>query len=244
MIHDESVRPHWDTFVVDVEIVEKIDDFTDFFYMVVPSPTMLVSKRDFLSRRVMIQDYKGVDYFCYMTAEQHKKKPPQPKTVRGRLIKLGRMIRKNPTGKGCTISLICQTDIAGSIPKWIVNLFASNGPKDIYNNMMKHYPTLKKKGLIDQALLKTRSIREEAHKKQQLTSTPAEIKVSLNEKVVEVKTEPETPKKEEAPKEEAPKEEAPKEDAPKEEAPKEEAPKEEAPKEEAPKEEEKKPETG
>ena len=226
MIGADEVRREWDTFIIETEILEKKDDYRDVFYFVVPSPTMLVSRRDFVCQRIMFPNYKGADYFTYMKHMIHPKKGDRPKHVRGKILNFGRVIRRTKDNKGCTVTMVASVDIGGSIPKWIVNLKASSGPKETLDNIKKHLPIMRKKGLIENAIKKIKVWSETAAKFSQVDPTPVLTMAPQKVEAPKVEAKVEAPKKEEAAPIEAPKkeetapveapkteEEAPKEDS-------------------------------
>jgi|JI10StandDraft_1071094.scaffolds.fasta_scaffold495567_1 hypothetical protein len=227
MIGADEVRREWDTFIIETEILDKKDDYLDNFYFVVPSPTMLVSRRDFVCKRIMFPNYKGADYFTYMRHMVHPKKGDRPKHVRGKILNFGRVIRRTKDNKGCTVTMVASVDIGGSIPKWIVNMKASSGPKETLDNIKKHFPILKKKGLIEGAIKKIKAWSEAAAKFSQvdptpvLTMAPQKVEAPVEAPKKEVAAPVEAPKKEETGPVEAPKTEeaAPQEDSGDEEPP-------------------------
>ena len=146
----DELRKVWDPNFKNPEVVEKLSDNADIYYFVAESPVpLIVSKRDFLSQRYYLKGHGGVDYFSYLKATEHPSKPVQNKIVRGKFKQFARIIRKDASGKGSTLTIIMSNDFGGSIPKWVINKKAGSMPKDTYTNIKKHYPKFKKDGLLE-----------------------------------------------------------------------------------------------
>ena len=68
----------------------------------------------------------------------HSKAPEKYKVVRAETVISGYYIRTNPGNSNqVLLSIISQTDIKGSIPKWLVNSVSQKAPKDWIANLIK-----------------------------------------------------------------------------------------------------------
>jgi hypothetical protein len=74
--------------------------------------------------------------------------PIQPKKVRAHTVISAYFIQTISTNPPKTfLSIIAQTDIKGSIPKWLVNSVSQKAPKEWVSNLIKGCQLIKSKKL-------------------------------------------------------------------------------------------------
>lgn len=99
----------------------------------------MVSDRDFVQRRKKWINFPDENTICmHFKSVESPKMPPVKKVVRGDIIISGYCIRTVSLNPPKTfLSIISQTDIKGSIPKWLVNAVSQKAPKDWVVNLIK-----------------------------------------------------------------------------------------------------------
>lgn len=141
MTTDFSLRKQWDELIADMEILEKIDSFSDIVYFNIPPPGFMVSQREFVNRRTRVKNYHGYDYVSVEKWAEHPSKPVTSKFVRAKMINSGTIVKR--CENGCKANLIVQVNIGGLVPQWLVNMKADDGPYTFWKTVKKAYPRLK-----------------------------------------------------------------------------------------------------
>ena len=132
---DANLRKSWETLFLNFESVETRPDGTELIYYSMKAP-FPVQDRDFLQRKTVLHDYpaKGQVLLHFVSVESDKK-PPLKKYVRANTMVAGYLIKElSKFPLRCSISLVNQVDLKGSIPKYLINMFAANGSRDWVNS--------------------------------------------------------------------------------------------------------------
>jgi hypothetical protein len=100
---------------------------------------MFVQDRDFVQRRKIWKDFPSASSsIIHFKSIEHKAAPVRTGKVRAHTIISGYFIETVcMSPKTTKIAIISQTDIKGSIPKWIVNSVSQKAPKLWINNLYK-----------------------------------------------------------------------------------------------------------
>ncbi len=126
LLCDLNERSKWDTVFTSMKVLKIINDNTDIAYMYLKAPLM-VSDRDFVSKRVIFKNFLDIDYCVALTNYESEEFPPKKKVIRAETIISGYILRKITEDKTrlCTFS---KTDIKGSIPKYLINKLGQKAP--------------------------------------------------------------------------------------------------------------------
>ena len=100
---------------------------------------MVVQDRDFVQQRKIWKDLPDEkSALIHFKSVEHPNAPVNPKTIRATTIISGYFITSVSDNPNKTmIYIISQTDIKGSIPKWIVNSVSQRAPGDWIKNLIK-----------------------------------------------------------------------------------------------------------
>ena len=151
MLEDFNVRQKWDVLICEMEVIEKIDQFSDIVYYNIPSPGFMVQRREFLNTRTLLKDSFGYEYIETSRYVEHPAKPKNSKFVRAKLLNSGYVI-KSKNEHSSTATLIVQVDIGGLVPQWLVNLKADDGPYTLWKTVRSNYHKLSSAGLLKKPL--------------------------------------------------------------------------------------------
>ncbi len=100
---------------------------------------MFVQDRDFVQKRKIWKNFPSQNSsIIHFKSTEHKNAPTKCGKVRANTIISGYYIETvNMNPKTTKVAIISQTDIKGSIPKWIVNSVSQKAPKLWVNNLYK-----------------------------------------------------------------------------------------------------------
>ena len=126
LLYNLDERSKWDKMFKQMKVVKLIDDKTDIVYGYVKSPPF-VSDRDFVQKRVCFEDYEGIDYILAFEHYESEEFPPIKKVIRAETIISGYILRRDGPNR-TKVSLIAQTDIKGTIPKYLFNKLSAKAP--------------------------------------------------------------------------------------------------------------------
>ena len=131
-IADTNLRIKWEKLFLNFESVEnhpENDTEIIYFNMKAPFP---VQDRDFLQRKTVLYDYpvKG-QVLIHIESVECDKKPPSSKYVRAQTIVAGYLFKElSKFPLRCSITIINQVDLKGSIPRYLINMHAASGSRD------------------------------------------------------------------------------------------------------------------
>lgn len=139
-ISDVNIRKEWDKIFSEFKILENNPkEGKEYLYMSIKSPSIFVADRDFVQQRRIWKDFPDNNsVMIHFKSVEHPMAPLRNKFVRAVTIISGYFIQTisvNPPK--VLISIISQTDIGGSIPKWLVNSVSQKAPKDWIANLVK-----------------------------------------------------------------------------------------------------------
>eukprot|EP00826_Nyctotherus_ovalis_P020168 TRINITY_DN1630_c0_g1_i1.p2 TRINITY_DN1630_c0_g1~~TRINITY_DN1630_c0_g1_i1.p2 ORF type:complete len:206 (-),score=47.08 TRINITY_DN1630_c0_g1_i1:107-724(-) len=132
---DTSIRKSWETLFLNFESVESFPDGTELIYYNMKAP-FPVQDRDFLQKKTVLHDYpaKGQVLLHFVSVESEKR-PPLKKFVRAHTVVAGYLIKElSKFPLRCSITLVNQVDLKGSIPKSLINMFSASGSRDWVNS--------------------------------------------------------------------------------------------------------------
>lgn len=112
-----------------MQFIEQVDDKTSIRRMKY-KPVWPTSPRDFIVCTTWFPSDNGY-LLCSKSAsdEYYAKKKNY---VRGNIIIAGYVIKRRDNG-GCDLSLIAHTELGGTLPSTIVNMYSSNAPYNMLN---------------------------------------------------------------------------------------------------------------
>jgi hypothetical protein len=133
-IADTTLRKTWERLFLNFESIETCPDGTELIYYNMKAP-FPVQDRDFLQRKTVLHDFpaKGQVLLHFMSVESDKR-PPLKKYVRANTLVAGYLIKElSKFPLRCSISLVNQVDLKGSIPKSLIKMFSASGSRDWVN---------------------------------------------------------------------------------------------------------------
>jgi hypothetical protein len=128
LIYDMNYRSKWDKVFSNLKIVKILNENTDVMYTYLKAPFM-IADRDFLQKRTCYKNFRNIDYVIAFRSWDDAEIPPIKNVIRANTVISGYIIRAVTPIK-CSLTMISQTDIKGSIPKSIINAFAAKAPLD------------------------------------------------------------------------------------------------------------------
>jgi len=135
-LHDADYRKVWDDNMVEGVNIEIIDQNNDVGYYAAKSPVMGVSARDFCNERSW-RIREDQEYMIINHSVIHPKCPEKKGYVRANSIKSGFIARRDPSGTGCTMTYITQSDPKGAIPSFVMNTITKTFAPKIVTKMEK-----------------------------------------------------------------------------------------------------------
>eukprot|EP00826_Nyctotherus_ovalis_P051949 TRINITY_DN652_c0_g4_i1.p1 TRINITY_DN652_c0_g4~~TRINITY_DN652_c0_g4_i1.p1 ORF type:complete len:351 (-),score=94.47 TRINITY_DN652_c0_g4_i1:84-1136(-) len=129
-ISDMSLRAKWEPIFSSFEHIASNPDGTDIIYCVMKTP-FPVTNRDFVQKQTLLLDYpaKGQAVIHFMSVE-HASKPAKGSPVRAQTVISGYLIKEmSKFPLRCSIHIVTQVDMKGSIPKTLINAFAAGGSR-------------------------------------------------------------------------------------------------------------------
>ena len=146
MIVVNENRHLWDNKFHNYEVIKTFGPGDALIYYAIKTPFM-VTTRDMLARRQIIQNYRGYDYMIKINSQQSELRPPLKGYVRGSLNGSFVGIKKLENGR-ILVQNRFALSLGGSIPVMILSSMSSNIPKELYDQTIEGLKILKKKGLI------------------------------------------------------------------------------------------------
>jgi hypothetical protein len=145
-ITDVNIRREWDKIFSEFKVIES-NDKSEVLYMSIKSPSIFVQDRDFLQRRKIWHNFPDENsVIIHFKSIDHPLAPEYPKFVRANTVISGYFIKTISISPPRTfLAIISQTDIRGSIPKFIVNSVSQKAPKDWIANLLKGCEMVKKR---------------------------------------------------------------------------------------------------
>ena len=139
LLFRDEIRQKYDEPLESFGVLESRGDFECIYYMVINPPMALISRRDFVTRKFDILNYKGAEEIVVMTSCDHHLKPAQSSPVRGTMHNNTRIVRPNPSGPGSVLFCIMQMDMGGNIPSGIMESKATDMPKEMKSRIIQFY---------------------------------------------------------------------------------------------------------
>ena len=139
-------RHLWDSKFHNYDVVQTYGPGDALIYYGIKTPFM-VTNRDMLTRRHIIQQYGGYDYLILINSQESELKPHQKGYVRGYINRSFIGIKKTDNGR-VVLHNRFSMNFGGSIPVMVLKSMSSSIPKDMYKDLTNGHPLLKKKGLL------------------------------------------------------------------------------------------------
>lgn len=136
-ISDINLRSKWEEMFHSFELIDTNPDGTELIYSIMKTP-FPVSGRDFVHKKTLLFDYpaKGQILLHFVSVETPKKPPTG--YVRGQTIVSGYVFKEmSKFPLRCSIHIVTQVDMKGSLPSSLINMFAASGSKDWVVNYKK-----------------------------------------------------------------------------------------------------------
>ena len=111
----------------------------EILYMIIKSPVLLISDRDFVQQRKMWKNFptNNSHILHFISVENHDC-PPNKKCVRAETIISGYYMQDDPNEPGHSVlGVLSQTDIKGNIPHVLVNKFAPKSSRNWIKSLLK-----------------------------------------------------------------------------------------------------------
>jgi len=140
-IADLDIRKKWDSVFSELKVVNHDgENGAEILYMIIKSPSFLVSDRDFVQQRKMWKNFPDErSHILHFISVENKDCPINKKIVRAETVISGYFI-KDDEERGpnhSILGIISQTDIKGNIPTWLVNKFAPKSSKGWVKSLYK-----------------------------------------------------------------------------------------------------------
>ena len=140
-IADLNIRKKWDSVFSELKVVNHDgENGAEILYMIIKSPSFLVSDRDFVQQRKMWKNFPDErSHILHFISVENKDCPVNKKLVRAETVISGYFI-KDDEERGpnhSILGIVSQTDIKGNIPTWLVNKFAPKSSKGWVKSLYK-----------------------------------------------------------------------------------------------------------
>ena len=140
-ISDLNIRKKWDSVFSELKVVNHDgENGAEILYMIIKSPSVFVSDRDFVQQRKMWKNFPDEhSHILHFISVENKDCPIKKKLVRAETVISGYFI-KDDEERGpnhSILGIISQTDIKGNIPTWLVNKFAPKSSKGWVKSLYK-----------------------------------------------------------------------------------------------------------
>ena len=122
LFYDPSKRLLWDRSTTCFEVVQSLTEHDDVILQRVRMPNPL-SPRESLNNRYALRGAAGGHHTIAWRSCVHRAHPKRTKPIR--IWSMGAYVFKPSSPTACELSFTVLSDPGGSIPKWIVNAFAS-----------------------------------------------------------------------------------------------------------------------
>lgn len=136
VIHDTSRIKEWMSDMAETVVLERKSKFEKIEYNRTSAPWPLWDREFVYSVSVSVKG-KGKEVHIEMSPADHPNVPKREKTVRGTLHSSKYILKSINDGKSTEILVEINADPAGSVPKWVVNLFQSVWPSDTIAGIRK-----------------------------------------------------------------------------------------------------------
>jgi hypothetical protein len=153
LIADENERVKWDKILTTFKVIKTINKNSDIIYSETKTPKGF-SNRDFVQFRFYLNNKRDQDvvqkHNLYLTEHEYAMIyvrsvdhcidiPPKQGVVRGRTIISGYLIEEIKNTNKVKLTVVIQTDIKGSIPKFLHNSLSAEIPIQWLKELQKAY---------------------------------------------------------------------------------------------------------
>ena len=135
-----EIRKKWDSVFSELKVVNHNgENGAEILYMIIKSPSFLVSDRDFVQQRKIWKEFPTKNsHILHFISVESPDCPLNKKYVRAETIISGYFIEDIPNQPNkSTLGIISQTDIKGRIPHWLVNKVAPKASKGWVVSLLK-----------------------------------------------------------------------------------------------------------
>jgi hypothetical protein len=135
-----EIRKKWDSVFSELKVVNHNgENGAGILYMIIKSPSFLVSDRDFVQQRKIWKEFPTKNsHILHFISVESPDCPHHKKYVRAETIISGYFIEDIPNQPNkSTLGIISQTDIKGRIPHWLVNKVAPKASKGWVVSLLK-----------------------------------------------------------------------------------------------------------
>ncbi len=135
-----EIRKKWDSVFSELKVVNHNgENGAEILYMIIKSPSFLVSDRDFVQQRKIWKEFPTKNsHILHFISIESPDCPLNKKYVRAETIISGYFIEDIPNEPNkSTLGIISQTDIRGKIPTWLVNKVAPKASKGWVISLLK-----------------------------------------------------------------------------------------------------------
>ena len=135
-----EIRKKWDSVFSELRVVNHNgENGAEILYMIIKSPSFLVSDRDFVQQRKIWKNFPTEkSHILHFISVESPECPVIKKLVRAETIISGYFIEDIPNQPNkSTLGIISQTDIRGKIPTWLVNKVAPKASKGWVVSLLK-----------------------------------------------------------------------------------------------------------
>ena len=139
-IANVEIRKKWDSVFSELKVVNHNgENGAEILYMIIKSPSFLVSDRDFVQQRKIWKEFPTKNsHILHFISVESPDCPLNKKYVRAETIISGYFIEDIPNQPNkSTLGIISQTDIRGKIPTWLVNKVAPKASKGWVVSLLK-----------------------------------------------------------------------------------------------------------
>ena len=135
-----DIRKQWDSVFSELRVVNyEGENGAEILYMIIKSPVLLVSDRDFVQQRKVWKNFPTIkSHILHFISLENQECPPNKKCVRAETIISGYYMQDDPNEPGHSIlGVLSQTDIKGNIPHFLVNKFAPKSSRNWIKSLLK-----------------------------------------------------------------------------------------------------------
>lgn len=135
-----DIRKQWDSVFSELRVVNyEGENGAEILYMIIKSPVLLVSDRDFVQQRKVWKNFPTIkSHILHFISLENHECPPNKKCVRAETIISGYYMQDDPNEPGHSIlGVLSQTDIKGNIPHFLVNKFAPKSSRNWIKSLLK-----------------------------------------------------------------------------------------------------------
>ena len=139
-IADLNIRKQWDSVFSELKVVNhEGENGAEILYMIVKSPVIIVSDREFVQQRKMWKNFPtNRSHILHFISLENPACPITKKLVRAETIISGYYMQDDPQEPGHSIlGVLSQTDLKGNLPHFLVNKFAPKASKGWVKSLIK-----------------------------------------------------------------------------------------------------------